>query len=437
MEKSDILAHSQLHAVRPSHLHRLLWAGTALGILAVATAIAMAPSDTRVPSELVVVEQLHLESSKALTDDGPGYLAEERIRLGETLGSLLSRLGVRDPDALAYFRTEPEARVIGAQLAPWKSVSARTTASGELLDLHFPLNDRENALVVTNQDGRLTTKRVGERFERVTVAKSGEIRSSLFAATDAIGIPDSITMQLVEIFSGDIDFHRDLRKGDRFVVSYELDYSRGQPVRSGKVLGAEFTNDGKVYRAIWFEHAGNGGYYAEDGKPLKKEFLRSPLEFSRITSGFSRRFHPILKQWRAHNGVDYGAPAGTKVRATADSTVNFAGVQRGYGNIVILKHSGKRTTAYAHLRGFAKGIRKGRRVSQGEIIGYVGSTGWATGPHLHYEFRINGTPTNPLATKMATASTLAPVQLGLFRDQTSVVTQHIDMLSQAASPLIK
>jgi murein DD-endopeptidase MepM/ murein hydrolase activator NlpD len=436
MEKTGILAHPHTKAARPPYRHRALWAGAILGILAMATAIAMAPSDVQAPSELIV-EQLHLEGSKALANEGLGYLSEERIRPGDTLGRLLSRLGIRDPEALAYIRTAPEARLIGEQLAPWKSVSARTTASGELIDLHFPLNDRETALVVTNQDGRLSTTRVGERFERVTVAKSGEIRSSLFAATDSIGIPDGITMQLVEIFSGDIDFLRDIRKGDRFVVSYELDYSRGQPVRSGKVLAAEFINDGKVYRAIWFGHAGSAGYYSEDGKPLKKEFLRSPLEFSRITSGFSRRFHPILKQWRAHNGVDYGAPAGTKVRATADSTVDFAGFQRGYGNIVILKHSGKHTTAYAHLRGFATGIRKGRRVSQGETIGYVGSTGWATGPHLHYEFRINGKPTNPLATKLAAASALAPLPLGLFRAQTSVMTQHIDMLSQAGNPLIE
>lgn len=412
-----------------------LLTGSVLGLLlaiATATAIAVSPDTGSTPRELVV-EQLELEGSKALGGDSFRYFNEEKIRPGDTLGSLLSRLGIRSPADHAYFRTAPEARAIGQQLAPWKSVSATVSAAGELIQLRFPLNERDQALIVERIDGSLETRETNEQIERIAVVKKGEIRSSLFAATDASDIPDSITMQLVEIFASDIDFHRDLRAGDRFVVTYEMDYLRGQPIRGGKVLGAEFINDGRTFQAIWYGNENFGGYFSGEGKPLKKEFLRSPLEFSRITSGFSRRFHPLLKEWRAHNGVDYGAPSGTKVRATADATVEFAGTQRGYGNIVILKHAGKHSTAYAHLQRFAKGIRKGTRVTQGDTIGYVGSTGWATGPHLHYEFRINGSPTNPLSPRLATAAPLSAEELARFRKATAASRQRIDLLSQSKS----
>lgn len=416
-------------------LKRALWLAPGLAALLVATAIAVPPSSNK-PNSKLIIEQLDLESAKALSSNESTYILEERIRAGETLGGLANRLGIRDPAALSYLHSSPEARAIGEQLAPGKMVSSETTANGELLNLRFPLNDRRQALIIEKIDGELQARTSAEAFENIVITKAGKINSSLFAATDAMDIPDAITMQMVEIFSGDIDFHRDLRKGDRFTISYEVDYSRGRQAQPGKVLGAEFVNGNKVYRALWFAQDGRSGYYTDDGNPLKKSFLRSPLEFSRVTSGFSRRFHPILKEWRAHNGVDYGAPSGTKVRATADATVEFAGSQRGYGNIVILKHASQHTTAYAHLRGFAKGIRKGNRVEQGETIGYVGSTGWATGPHLHYEFRINGKPTNPLTSKMASATPLNAQQLQLFRTAIAPTSQRIEAFAQVDAALI-
>lgn len=417
--------------------HRWIWGGSLLSLLVLgtATAIAVAPTSPS-PAPKLVIEQLGLEESKALPTDGFSYLQEEKIEPGDTLGSLMNRLGITNSSALAYLRSAPEASVIGQQLAPGKRVAATTSATGELLRLHFPLNERGQALLIERSNGDLTAKATTENYERNVLVKRGEIRSSLFAATDALDIPDAITLQLVEILSGDIDFHRDLRKGDRFVVTYEMDYLQGQAARSGKVLGVEFINNSKTYRAIWFDGTNGSGYYTDDGKPLKREFLRSPLEFSRITSGFSQRFHPILQQWRAHTGVDYGAPTGTKVRATADATVEFVGTQHGYGNMVILRHSGTHTTAYAHLQRFAQGIRKGSKVSQGDTIGHVGSTGWATGPHLHYEFRINGTPTNPLNTRIATGTPLRPDQLGQFRKATSTTREQIELLSQLGSPTI-
>lgn len=409
-------------------LKRALWLTPGLAALLVATAIAVTPN--KEPSSQLIIEQLALESAKALSDDQSTYVLEERIRAGETLGGLMSRLGIRDPEALTYLRSAPEVHAIAEQLAPGKLVSSKTTANGDLLSLHFPLNDRRHALIIEKLEGQLQARTSPEAFERNVITKAGTINSSLFAATDAMDIPDAITMQMVEIFGSDIDFHRDLRKGDRFTISYEVEHSRGRHAQSGRVLGAEFINGNRIYRALWFVRDGRGGYYTDDGSPLKKPFLRSPLEFSRVTSGFSQRFHPILREWRAHNGVDYGAPSGTKVRATADATVEFAGVQRGYGNIVVLKHAGQHTTAYAHLQGFAKGIRKGTRVEQGETIGYVGSTGWATGPHLHYEFRTQGQPTDPLTSKMTAGIPLNARQLQALRTEIAPISQRIEAFAQ-------
>jgi murein DD-endopeptidase MepM/ murein hydrolase activator NlpD len=234
--------------------------------------------------------------------------------------------------------------------------------------------------------------------EQRLLMSSGEVHTSLFSATDAAGLSDGIAVQLAEIFSSEIDFHRDLRPGDRFAVVFEALYSNGEFVRTGRIVAAEFVNAGRAYRAIYFQDAaGRGGYYTPDGRNLRKSFLRSPLEFSRISSGFSlSRFHPILQSWRAHKGIDYAASIGTHVKATADGYVQFAGQQGGYGKLIVLRHMSGYSTAYGHLSGFTKGLRVGQHVRQGDVIGYVGSTGLATGPHLHYEFRVNGVHQNPL-----------------------------------------
>jgi murein DD-endopeptidase MepM/ murein hydrolase activator NlpD len=243
-------------------------------------------------------------------------------------------------------------------------------------------------------------------------------------------MPDLVTIQLAEIFSSDIDFFHDLRKGDRFTVAYEVLEIDGEPIKIGRVLAAEFVNKGVTYRAYHFEDPAltgpNGGYYTEDGKNLKKAFLRSPMEFSRITSKFTlARFHPILQTWRAHKGIDYGAPTGTPIRATGDGTVDVAGQQGGYGNFVLLKHHGSYSTAYGHLSRFAAGIRKGARVQQGQVVGYVGATGWATGPHLHYEFRINQVQHNPLSVALPTALPVPPEKLAAFRGRTQPLTGQL------------
>ncbi|MGA0797517.1 MAG: M23 family metallopeptidase, partial [Quisquiliibacterium sp.] len=228
---------------------------------------------------------------------------------------------------------------------------------------------------------------------------TAEIRSSLFAATDAADIPESVAIKIADIFGGDIDFHRDLRKGDRLRVIFEtireadsLDGPAGS-----RVLAVEFVNDGNQFDAMLFEREGRAEYFSFAGKSLRKAFLRNPLEFSRISSGFSlSRLHPVHNVWRAHRGVDFAAPTGTKVRASSDGKVKFAGNQNGYGKVVILEHSGRYSTLYAHLSRISPDLRPGARVSQGDVIGAVGSTGWATGPHLHYEMRIDGKHVDPM-----------------------------------------
>jgi len=260
------------------------------------------------------------------------------------------------------------------------------------------------------------------------------IRLSLFGAADAAGIPDSVAIQLADIFGGDIDFLRDLRKGDRFSVVYELQTLNGRAVRSGRVLAAEFVNNGKVHRAVWFpgsdaEGKKSGGWYAPDGKNLRKAFLRSPIEFSRVSSGFGMRMHPFLQSWRAHKGVDYAAPTGTRVRSVGDGVVELAGPSGGYGNMVVVRHQGQYSTVYAHLSGFARGIRKGTRVAQGETIGMVGQSGWATGPHLHYEFRVGADARNPLTIALPAALPVPAHELGAFRVYSEPLAARLDLLA--------
>jgi len=240
------------------------------------------------------------------------------------------------------------------------------------------------------------------------------------------------------VFGGDIDFYLDLRRGDRFAVVYELRYVDGEPVGPGRIVAAEFENRGRTLRAFrWRLDDGDEGYYGDDGAPLRKAFLRSPMEFSRVTSGFSAaRFHPILQTWRAHKGVDYGAPAGTPVRATGDARVVFAGRQGGYGNVIELRHRGQFSTLYAHLSRFAPQVKAGIRVAQGEVIGYVGQTGWATGPHLHYEFRVAGEQRNPLTVALPGGAPLAPTQRGAFAESIVPAAAQLALARDLAETLV-
>ena len=380
-----------------------------------------------VPVQKIVLD-LALPNIPQTNDANIMLWQQERIQRNDSVASLLSRLKINSEDKSNFLH---DARNIKAmrRLVPGKTIHAQTTAAGELLALrYFPGGNEQ--LLVEKTDGTFKENKSPFSIETQIKMKSGVIKSSLFAATDGANVPDSVAIQIAEIFASDIDFHRDLRKEDRFKVVYESRYSNGEPTGTGRVLAVEFINKGKTYQAVYFE-ANNKerGYYTPDGKNLRRAFLRSPLKFSRISSGFTRsRYHPVLKKWRAHKGVDYAARRGTPVRATANGTVATKTRQRGYGKLIILKHRGRYSTAYAHLSNFAKGLRKGKRVNQGDIIGYVGSTGLATGPHLHYEFRINGVQRNPLRVVMPAAIPLSTKNIPAFNKNTKPLMARLNML---------
>jgi len=361
-------------------------------------AFAIAPGTTLpAPASTLIVRALPLPSLAPLDTGAPlRYRREGRIERGDTIGSVLARLSVSDPGALAFLTTDPAARAL-YQLRPGRSLRVETDGDGTLLELRF-LTGSGDILTIARSGEKLSATQTTAPMELRWQMAAGEIRSSLFGAADAAGLPDAVTMQLADVFAGDIDFFKDLQRGDRFAVVYEMRYIEGEPAGAGRIVAAEFDNRGKTHRAFLFRDVdGSENYYGADGTAMRRPFLRSPMAFSRVTSGFSNaRFHPILQTWRAHRGVDYAAPMGTPVRATGNATVAFAGQQGGYGNVVILQHPGAFSTVYAHLSRFAPRLHKGARVAQGDIIAYVGQTGWATGPHLHYEFRVAGVQRDPL-----------------------------------------
>jgi murein DD-endopeptidase MepM/ murein hydrolase activator NlpD len=349
----------------------------------------------------------------ALQAPGFSLYRSELTRSSDTAESLLQRLGVADPAAAAFLRESDAARqhLLGRT---GRLVSVETTDDHRLrkLTVRWAPDD-------SNTFQRLVVERQGEaerftaRVESAALVANahlagGIIQSSLFAATDAAGIPDAVAMQLAEIFGANIDFRRALRRGDRFSLVYEVLEADGEPLRSGRVLSAEFHNNGKTHQAVWFQApgAGKGAYYTLDGQSLRKAFLAAPVAFSRVSSGFAMRFHPILQQWRAHLGTDFAAPTGTPVRTVGNGVVAFAGVQNGYGNVVFVQHDKAHVTVYAHLSRID--VRKGQGVEQGQTIGAVGATGWATGPHLHFEFRVDGKQQDPQVMAQASAAA-APV----------------------------
>jgi murein DD-endopeptidase MepM/ murein hydrolase activator NlpD len=433
-EKSRILAHlPSLRDARPVHA----WA--VVGIAAVSIFGVVAAFGTTADVEIeapqqTVTEQLAVLAVPADGESANVFVREERIEHGDSVASLLTRLGISDDAAFNFMRQSRAAEPIFRQLRPGRVVTARVSDGGALQELIFPLGgDREHAIFVERQRDGFTASEQELKLDTMTEMKSVEIDYSLFSATDAAGIPDSVAMELADIFGGEIDFQRDLRKGDRLTVSYEMNTYLGRTVRGGRILAAELVNGGRVLRAIWYQGSdGKGGYYGADGRNLRKTFLRSPLEFSRVTSGFSlSRFHPILHKWRAHKGVDYGAPVGTRVRATADGVVEFEGNQGGYGRVIILRHSGAYTTVYGHLSRYADGLKHGSRVTQGQTIGYVGQSGWATGPHLHYEFRVNGVFRNPLAVALPEAAPLAADQIPQFTEVARERMARLELLDHS------
>jgi murein DD-endopeptidase MepM/ murein hydrolase activator NlpD len=336
--------------------------------------------------------------SAAATADMTLY-RHEQTRRDDTPASLLQRLGVKDSQAQAFLRTDGKVHDLLSGRAG-KLVSVEMDAQQRLTKLtaRWMVNADDTTfrrLVIERTAKGFTTQQTTAAMTVATRIGSGTIESSLYAATDAARIPDNVANQLAEIFSADIDFRRDLRKGDRFTLVYESLEADGEPMRSGRVVAAEFINNGSRLESIWYQESGSkGGYFTLDGQSKRRSYLAAPLEFTRVSSGYGMRFHPISGNEKPHLGVDFAAPIGTPVRVVGDGVVSFAGWKNGYGNFIEVQHRGGQSTAYAHLSRIM--VHNGQRVEQSTVIGLVGSTGLSTGAHLHFEFRKAGVHVDPL-----------------------------------------
>jgi murein DD-endopeptidase MepM/ murein hydrolase activator NlpD len=354
------------------------------------------------------------------------------VSRNDTLDRIFRRLKLNLAD-LASLRALPGLKERLDSLRPGESLHL-SHKDGELYGFQRRLSDGET-LDVVRGDAGLKANVVENPLETRTRTIGGRIYSSLFEAVEGAGAHDQTAVELADIFGWDIDFVLDVRPGDSFVVTYQEIWRDGHYLKDGPVLAASFVNQGREYRAVRYtDPSGTTSYYAPDGRSMRKAFLRAPLEFSRVSSGFNTaRMHPILNRIRAHKGVDYAAPIGTPVRAAGDGVVRFAGVMGGYGNLVEIEHTHSITTVYGHLSRFAHGLHAGTRVTQGTVIAYVGMTGLATGPHLHYEYRVNGVFKNPQTVPLPAAS---PINAGYAADFHAHADALLASLDQAAGPML-
>ncbi len=314
-----------------------------------------------------------------------------------------------------------------ARIRPGQRFEFLRGANAELLAMRYERNDAQRVTLQFHGDRAAETLQplVLERRTRIA---HGMITDSLFDAGSHAGMSNAMVLELARVFGYDIDFAQDLRVGDSFAVVYDSVYRDGEYLRPGTIIAAEFVNRGRRYTAFRYTQPdGNVAYYSEDGRPMRKSFLRTPVDFTRISSRFSvARLHPVLGRMRAHKGVDYAAPQGTPIYAAGDGVVQFKGWENGYGNFVLIRHNKDISTAYGHMSRFVSTLRKGERVRQGQVIGYVGMTGLATGPHLHYEFRVDGKQRDPLTVTLPKPSPLPAAQLVAFHRVIAPMLAQID-----------
>lgn len=392
--------------------------------------VSDAPSDTDDLQDAVrIAPPSHFpQSESVVTPSNPEDSAwlEVSVERGDSLSEIFTRNGVNLGDALALAKMD-EAGAL-SRLVPGRSLQVLAGDQGRVKALRYEL-DYASELHAEKSDTGFTVAIVARELETRQHEAHVTIDSSLFVSGMKAGIPNAVLLQLTEIFGWAIDFALDVRRGDEFKVIYEEPHFNGERVATGEIVAADFVNNGRVYRAIRLMQDGEPHYYTPEGESLRRAFLRTPVQYTRITSKFTnRRFHPVLKRWRAHRGVDYGAPRGTPVRATADGKVELRGKQRGYGNVIILRHGRKYSTVYAHLSKFAKKVKRGSTVKQGDTIGYVGSTGYATGPHLHYEFRVNNKHQNPLTVELPASLPVPEEYRQAFEGEAAIWSAKLDSL---------
>jgi murein DD-endopeptidase MepM/ murein hydrolase activator NlpD len=356
---------------------------------------------------------------------GPDH-REVIVAKGDTLSTLFEKVGLPSTSVHEILASDKQAKQF-TQLQRGQKLEFELNPDGQLTNLHTKLSDLESITLTKNDKGYV--------FNRVTTKPTvrsayvhGVINSSLSQSAARAGLSHSLTMDMASVFGYDIDFAQDIRQGDEFDVIYEQKVVNGKSVGNGPILSARFTNRGKTYTAVRYTNKqGNSSYYTADGNSMRKAFIRTPVDFARISSRFSAgRKHPILNKIRAHKGVDYAAPRGTPIKAAGDGKVLLAGRRGGYGNTVIIQHGNTYRTLYGHMQGFAKGVKTGGSVKQGQVIGYIGTTGLSTGPHLHYEFQVNGVHVDPLGQKLPMADPIAKSERARFLAQSQPLMARMD-----------
>lgn len=398
------------------------------------TNLATRDSDSS-PDEPLAVDVVASESSVNPEPTAVEVTAWQNIEVqsGDNLSAIFTRVGLSDQDLFRVLNSSDEAKVLN-RLYPGYQLDFMIADLGELEQLRVLKSPLEGYLFTLNQ-GRYDVEAIQKQALIDQAFRVGTITDSLFMAGQRERIPTITIMEMANIFGGVIDFILDPRQGDKFSILYEEKYLDGEFIGNGEILATQYINQGKQYTAVrYINEAGESGYFNPDGESMRKAFLRSPLDVFRISSNFNpRRRHPILNTIRAHKGTDYAAPRGTPVRATSDGTVTWAARNGSFGNLVVVRHAGSFETKYAHLSKYNRGARRGDRVKQGDIVGYVGSTGGATGPHLHYEFLMNGVHQNPrtILDKLPKADSIDAGELDSFRSQTAALLQHFDELNDS------
>jgi murein DD-endopeptidase MepM/ murein hydrolase activator NlpD len=411
------------------------------------TAFGVAPlapdaADLPVAEVVEVVRPLAMaQQTDALLAHRFNLYRTEVTRSTDTADTLLSRLGVNDAAAAAFLRKDASARnhIFGRNT---RTVTAEANDDQQLikLSMRWPTEDQNffKRLVIERQGSGFVSRIETDRYSRSSRMATGLIQKSLNQSVDKAGLGPAMGQQLTEIFGDAMDLSAATRRGDRFSVYYEVLEADGEALRTGRVLGAELVYGGQALQAMWFrddgsaragKSEGRGAYYSLDGRGLRKNYL-APLADGRVTSGFSMRLNPVFNRVKPHQGIDYAAPPGTPVRAVGDGVVEFAGWKNGYGNVVFLEHSKGHSTVYAHLSSVA--VRLGQKISQGQHLGGVGSTGWATGPHLHFEFRVNGVHKDP-STHMARTGASTPLPSAALPAFRQMASQMREQLSVAAT----
>ncbi|MBM95900.1 MAG: peptidase M23 [Oceanospirillaceae bacterium] len=371
-------------------------------------------------------------ATEADTQDAiqPAKRESDTIRSGDSLSVLFDRNNLSASDVIAIASAVPREAL---KLRPGQEISWTRTADGKVQEMDIQLSPLVSHRVTRTVDNEFAYRFDEKAAQRYPQYASATVNTSLFYDGNKAGVPEQVLINLAGIFGWDIDFALDIRKGDSFAIVYEEIWLNGEKIGNGEILAARFINQERTYSAIrYVDRLGNPSYYTPQGLSMRKEFLRNPIDFARISSRFNlRRKHPVLNKIRAHRGTDYAAPIGTPIKAAGDGKVTFAGRKGGYGNVIIIQHGARYQTLYAHMNGFHRSIRRGRKVRQGQIIGYVGTTGMSTGPHLHYEFRVDGVHRDSLKVKLPKAKPIAKVERPRFFEQARALNSVLDNIIES------